>query len=149
MNHVMDVMTSSKNMKWATPMEWFNYLDLEFDFTLDPCCEHDTAKCERHYTPEEDGLAQSWKDERVFMNPPYGREIGPWMRKAFTECRDNHALVVAFVPARVDTEWWHQYAMKATDIRYPKGRVRFEGAEAAAPFPIAVVVFRPKVGVEP
>lgn len=141
----MAVMTSSENMKWATPRNWFDYLDLEFDFTLDPCCEHETAKCEKHYTPQEDGLSHSWADERVFMTPPYGREIGPWMRKAYTECRENGALVVAFVPARVDTEWWHQYAAKATEVRFPKGRVTFEGATASAPFPVAVVVFRPRV----
>jgi site-specific DNA-methyltransferase (adenine-specific) len=79
------------------------------------------------------------------MNPPYGRELGAWMAKAYRECRDNGALVVAFVPARVDTEWWHQYAAKATEVRFPKGRVKFAGAVNAAPFPVAVVVFRPRV----
>ncbi len=79
------------------------------------------------------------------MNPPYGREIGKWMKKAYEESRDNGALVVCFVPARVDTEWWHRYAAKATDIRFPKGRVKFEGATASAPFPVAVCVFRPRV----
>jgi len=73
--HVRSVMGSSKIMTWPTPQQWFDYLNLEFGFTLDPCCQHETAKCKKHYTPEEDGLAQSWKDERVFMNPPYGREI--------------------------------------------------------------------------
>jgi phage N-6-adenine-methyltransferase len=144
-NHTMTVMTASENMKWATPQDWFDYLDLEFDFTLDPCCEHETAKCERHFTPAEDGLAHAWTDERVFMNPPYGRELGRWMEKAYRECRDNGALVVAFVPARVDTEWWHQYAAKATEVRFPKGRVKFAGADNSAPFPVAVVVFRPRV----
>jgi site-specific DNA-methyltransferase (adenine-specific) len=144
MHHVCKVMGSSKDMKWPTPQAWFDYLDLEFDFTLDPCCEHETAKCERHFTPAEDGLAQAWTDERVFMNPPYGREIGPWMRKAYTEARDNGALVVAFVPARVDTEWWHQYAAKATEVRFPKGRAKNANGQAW-PFPVAVVVFRPRV----
>jgi phage N-6-adenine-methyltransferase len=144
-NHTMAVMTASENMKWATPQAWFDYLDLEFDFTLDPCCEHETAKCKRHFTPAEDGLAHEWTDERVYMNPPYGRELGVWMAKAYRECRDNGALVVAFVPARVDTEWWHQYAAKATEVRFPKGRVKFAGADNSAPFPVAVVVFRPRV----
>jgi len=142
--HTMDVMTSSKDMTWATPKEWFSYLDLEFDFTLDPCCNHETAKCSKHYTPEEDGLVQSWADERVFMNPPYGREIVAWMKKAYIEARDNGALVVCFVPARVDTEWWHRYAIKG-EVRFPKGRVKFQDAQASAPFPIAVVIFRPKL----
>lgn len=142
--HIMSVMGSSKDMTWPTPQEWYDYLNLEFGFTLDPCCEHATAKCAKHYTPAEDGLAQPWKDERVFMNPPYGREIGAWMKKAYEEARDNGALVVCFVPARVDTNWWHSYAVKG-EVRYPKGRVTFAGAEAAAPFPVAIVIFRPKL----
>ena len=143
--HIMRVMTSSDDMTWATPQEWFDYLDLEFGFTLDPCCWPETAKCKRYYTPETDGLAQSWQDERVFMNPPYGKDLGKWMKKAYEEARDNGALVVAFVPARVDTNWWHNYAAKATEVRFPKGRVKFAGATASAPFPVAVVVFRPKL----
>jgi site-specific DNA-methyltransferase (adenine-specific) len=140
----MAVMSSSKDTTWPTPLEWFEYLDLEFGFTLDPCCEHDTAKCAKHYTPAEDGLAQSWKDERVFMNPPYGREIGVWMKKAYGEARDNGALVVCFVPARVDTNWWHSYAAKATEVRFPKGRVKNPDG-VAWPFPIAVIIYRPNL----
>ncbi len=143
--NTMQVMTSSQDMTWATPQSWFEYLDLEFRFTLDPCCVHDTAKCKKHYTPEEDGLSMSWTEERVFMNPPYGREIIKWMEKAFRECVDNHALVVALVPARVDTEWWHRYADKATEVRFPKGRLKFEGATNSAPFPVAIVIYRPSV----
>jgi hypothetical protein len=91
-------------------------------------------------------LKQTWADERVFMNPPYGRECGVWMKKAYEECRDNGALVVCFVPARVDTEWWHRYAVKG-EVRFPKGRVKFQGADAAAPFPVAVVIFRPRIAI--
>jgi len=136
-------MGSSKIMTWPTPQQWFDYLNLEFGFTLDPCCEHETAKCKKHYTPEEDGLAQSWKDERVFMNPPYGREITAWMKKAYEEARDNGALVVAFVPARVDTNWWHDYAIKG-EVRLPKGRAKNPDG-GAWPFPVAVVIFRPRL----
>ena len=143
--HTMNVMTSSKDITWATPQKWFDYLNLEFGFTLDPCCWPETAKCKKYYTPETDGLSQSWNDERVFMNPPYGKEISKWMKKAYEEARDNMALVVCFVPARVDTNWWHSYATKASEIRFPKGRVKFEGASACAPFPVAIVVFRPRV----
>ena len=145
--HAQRVMTSSNDMTWATPQKWFEYLNLEFGFTLDPCCEHQTAKCKRHFTPEEDGLAQSWQEERVFMNPPYGRHISKWMRKAYEEARDYGALVVCFVPARVDTEWWHRYAAKG-EVRFPKGRVKFEGGKGAgdsAPFPVAIIVFRPRL----
>ncbi len=144
-DHARRVLTSSKDMSWATPNAWFEYLDLEFAFTLDPCCETETAKCKRYFTPLEDGLAQPWADERVYMNPPYGRQISYWMKKAYEEARDHGALVVCLVPARVDTNWWHSYAAKASDIRFPKGRVKFAGANACAPFPVAIVIFRPRL----
>lgn len=136
------VMTKSTDMTWATPQDWFDYLNLEFKFTLDPCCVEETAKCKKFYTPDDDGLSKSWADERVFMNPPYGRELPKWMHKAYTEARDNGALVVCFVPARVDTQWWHQSAVKG-EVRFPVGRVKFGDATASAPFPVAVVIFRP------
>ena len=142
--HIRTVMGSSNDMTWETPQRWFDYLNLEFGFTLDPCCEHKTAKCKKHYTPNEDGLSKSWRDERVFMNPPYGKEIYPWMRKAYSESKENGALVVCFVPARVDTERWHQFAAKASDIRFPKGRVKNENGQAW-PFPVAIIIFRPKL----
>jgi site-specific DNA-methyltransferase (adenine-specific) len=137
-------MTSSKDMTWATPQEWYDYLNLEFKFTLDPCCTEKTAKCKKYFTPAEDGLCQSWAEERVFMNPPYGREIPKWMKKAYEEAKDNGALVVCLVPARVETEWWHRYAAKG-EVRFPVGRLKFEGAENTAPFPVAIVIFRPKL----
>jgi site-specific DNA-methyltransferase (adenine-specific) len=146
MKHTMSVITSSKSNEWATPQEWFDYLNLEFKFTLDPCCLPHSAKCKKFYTPIEDGLKQSWAEERVFMNPPYGREIPKWMEKAYEEARDNNALVVCLVPARVDTEWWHKFASKATDIRFPIGRLKFGGSKTSAPFPCAIVIFRPKIG---
>lgn len=144
MNPSLQVMRSSKDMTWATPAQWFEYLNLEFKFTLDPCCFSETAKCKKFFTPNDDGLSKSWADERVFMNPPYGRELPKWMAKAYREAKENGALVVCLVPARVDTQWWHQSAVKSSDIRFPIGRLTFEGAaESAAPFPVAIVIFRP------
>ena len=144
-SHLMQVMTSSEKTDWATPQQWFDYLHLEFKFTLDPCSSHANAKCARHYTPVEDGLAQCWADERVFLNPPYGRELPKWLKKGYEAARDRGALVVCFVPARVDTEWWHCYAAKASEVRFPVGRVKFTGAESGAPFPVAIVIFRPRL----
>lgn len=141
---VRGVMGSSMDMTWPTPQEWFDYLDLEFGFTLDPCCVRETAKCDLFYTPETNGLAHPWTGHRVFMNPPYGTEIGRWMEKAYNECRHNAVLVVCFVPARVDTVWWRDFAAKATEIRFPKARVKNPDG-GAWPFPIAVVIFRPRV----
>ena len=134
-----------KDMTGETPQKWFEYLNLEFKFTLDPCCSVDNAKCKKFYTPGEDGLSRSWKNERVFMNQPYGSEIPAWMGKAYNEARNNGALVVCLIPARVDTQWWHNYAVKAADIRFPIGRLKFQGASASSPHPTAIVIFRPKI----
>lgn len=142
MNNTMSVMSSSNDMTWATQQEWFDYLNLEFKFTLDPCCSKNTAKCKKFYTEEDDGLSKSWENERVFMNPPYGRHISEWMAKALSEARDNGALVVCFVPARVDTQWWHNFAVKASDIRFPIGRVKNPDG-VSWPFPVGIVIFRP------
>lgn len=141
-NKTLKVLTSSNDATWATPQEWYNYLNLEFKFTLDPCCSFDTAKCKKFYTVEDDGLSKSWENERVFMNPPYGRGIGEWMEKAYEESK-NGALVVCLIPARVDTLWWHATSVKAADIRFPIGRLKFGDAKHCAPFPVAIVIFRP------
>lgn len=144
MSYDMELVRSSKDHTWETPRKWFEYLDLEFGFTLDPCCTQKTAKCKKFFTPEDNGLNQSWKEERVFMNPPYGREIINWMRKAYESARDDMALVVCLVPARVDTIWWHHYASKG-EVRFPIGRLVFEGGKHNAPFPCAIIIFRPRL----
>ncbi len=132
---------SSATPEWFTPQETFDALNAEFGFTLDPCCTHENAKCVRHFTKQEDGLAQDWGSDIVFMNPPYGREIKDWMRKA-DESSLNGSTVVCLVPARTDTAWWHEYSLKG-EIRFMRGRLKFGGASTNAPFPSAVVVFRP------
>ena len=131
---------SSATCDWATPPETFRALDAEFGFTLDVCASHENAKCPRYFTIEEDGLSQPWEGV-VWMNPPYGKAIKAWMRKAFEESRRG-ATVVCLVPARTDTAWWHDYAAKG-EVRFLRGRLKFGGAVNSAPFPSAVVVFRP------
>ena len=134
---------SSDRMDWETPDEIFDALDAVHHFTLDVCATDENAKCPRYLTPEMDGLNQDWHG-RCWMNPPYGREISKWMQKAYTEVWKRHAAsVVCLVPARTDTAWWHDYAMKADEIRLVKGRLKFGGRDAA-PFPSAVVIFRPE-----
>lgn len=108
---MMSVHFSSKSDDWSTPQELFDLLDARFQFTLDPCASPDNAKCVLYYTPENDGLAASWYRHRVFMNPPYGRQIGAWVKKAYDEAQAG-ALVVCLLPARVDTKWWHDYCAK-------------------------------------
>ena len=130
---------SSKRHDWETPADLFAELDAEFGFTIDVCATPENAKCDRFYSPDQDGLQQSWAGEVCWMNPPYGRDIGKWMAKAWTEAQAG-AIVVCLVPARTDTRWWHDYAMKGK-VRYLRGRIRFVGARYGAPFPSAIVVF--------
>ncbi|ABR91761.1 phage N-6-adenine methyltransferase [Janthinobacterium sp. Marseille] len=132
---------SSATPEWYTPQSTFDVLNAEFGFTLDPCCTHENAKCDRHFTMAENGLSQDWSNEVTFMNPPYGREIKEWMRKAY-ESSLSGATVVCLVPARTDTAWWHDYSIKG-EIRFLRGRLKFGGAKTNAPFPSAIVIFRP------
>lgn len=131
---------SSATDLWETPQDFFDKLDSEFGFTLDVCATPENAKCARYFTKEQDGLAQVW-DGVCWMNPPYGREVGLWMAKAFRSAQQG-ATVVCLVPARTDTAWWHNYAAKG-DIRFVRGRLKFGGHRNSAPFPSAVVIFRP------
>jgi len=126
---------------WSTPGTFFERLDREFKFTLDPCASHENTTCNKYYTEEDDGLAQSWSGETVFMNPPYGRDIGMWLRKAHEESKNKNTTVVCLIPARTDTKYWHDYVMKAVEIRLVKGRLKFGESKNAAPFPSAVVIF--------
>lgn len=135
-----DLMFSSKDQTWETPIELFNKLDKEFNFTLDPCCMEETAKCKKYYTPTENGLIQNWQNEIVFMNPPYGREISVWLKKAYEESLKG-SIVVCLIPSRTDTKYWHDYCMKASEIRFIKGRLKFGNSKNSAPFPSAIVVF--------
>ena len=135
------VMFSSKTVEWTTPQTFYDRLNREFDFTLDPCCTAETAKCDTYFTEADDGLSQSWAGHSVFMNPPYGRTIKDWVRKAYEESRKPNTIVVALIPARTDTRYWHDYCMEASEIRFVKGRLKFGESNNSAPFPSAVVVF--------
>jgi phage N-6-adenine-methyltransferase len=135
----MAVHFSSATDLWATPQDFFDGLNAEFGFTLDVCANADNAKCADYFTAEQDGLAQDWRGV-CWMNPPYGRGIGAWMRKAY-ESAQVGATVVCLVPARTDTAWWWGYAMKG-EVRFIRGRLKFGGRKENAPFPSAVVIFR-------
>jgi phage N-6-adenine-methyltransferase len=132
---------SSATDDWATPPEFFQKLNDRFGpFDLDVCATPSNAKCGRYYTNKENGLEQEWVG-RCWMNPPYGREIGSWMKKAW-EASKAGALVVCLVPARTDTAWWHNYAQRGK-VEFIRGRLKFGAALNSAPFPSAVVVFNP------
>jgi phage N-6-adenine-methyltransferase len=126
--------------EWETPPEIFAPLNAEFGFTLDPCATAANAKCPRFFTEAENGLEQAWGDARVFMNPPYGREIYAWTRKARTAASAG-ALVVGLLPASSDLAWWHEDVI-GQEIRYIRGRVRFltNGPYRASGFFASVIV---------
>ncbi|MGG4028671.1 DNA N-6-adenine-methyltransferase [Bacillus subtilis] len=135
------LMFSSETDLWATPQYFFDRLDREFNFTLDPCSNGINNKCEKFFTAEENGLLQNWQGNAVFMNPPYGRVIGDWVKKAYEEGLKEKTSVVALIPARTDTKYWHEYVMNAKEIRFVKGRIKFGDSSNSAPFPSAVVIF--------
>jgi len=130
---------SSNSVEWETPDDFFSEVSrLYGPFTLDVCATDENKKCNKFFTKETDGLKQDWSGI-CWMNPPYGREIKAWMKKAYNESLRG-ARVVCLVPARTDTAWWHDYAIKG-HITFIKGRLKFKGAEHSAPFPSAIVVF--------
>jgi len=133
-----NLMFSSETDLWSTPQDFFDKYNAIHNFDLDVCATKENAKCKSFYTLENDGLSQFWIGH-CWMNPPYGREIGAWMKKAY-ESSLWGAKVVCLVPARTDTKWWHDYAMKG-EIEFIKGRLKFGNAKNSAPFPSAVVVF--------
>lgn len=130
---------TSLSCEWATPQKLFDRLNQEFGFTVDVCATRENAKCARFYHQGDDGLLQDW-DGVCWMNPPYGRHIGRWVRKAFESARGG-ATVVCLLPARTDTAWWHDYVMRG-EIRFLRGRLYFGDGGGRAPFPSAIVVFR-------
>lgn len=135
-------MFSSDKMDWGTPQDLFDKLDEEFHFTLDPCASYSNAKCKKYYTKEDDGLSKDWTNEIVFVNPPYGSELKEWIKKSYEESLDG-TTVVCLIASRTCTKVWHNYVMKAKEIRFIKGRVKFVGGSNTAPFPSAIVVFKP------
>ena len=140
--------TSDTN-EWGTPRHLFDLIHGEFGFDLDVCANAENAKCERFYSKEQNGLALPWAPSRCWMNPPYGREIGRWVARAKIEAVAG-ALVVGLVPARTDAAWWHENVMRgATEVRLIAGRLCFGRSLTPAPFPSAVVVWRPGPPVTP
>lgn len=133
---------TSETDEWPTPQWLFDALNREFGFTLDPCATPENAKVKSFFTRLDNGLLKSWETQVVFMNPPYGEEIGKWMAKAHDESKNHGTTVVCLVPARTDTAWWHDYAMKH-QIRLIRGRLKYGDGKDPAPFPSAIIVMRP------
>ena len=135
------VMFSRKSDEWATPQSFFEELNEEFHFTLDPCANSENHKCDKWFNKEQNGLSADWGGDVVFCNPPYS-EIEKWVAKAFYESRKDNTVVVLLIPARTDTKYFHNYILHRSEIRFVKGRLKFGNQKNAAPFPSMVVVFR-------
>ena len=146
---------SSKCDYWETPQSFFDELNKEFHFTLDACATKENSKCQRFYDEEHNGLIQDWEGEVVFCNPPYSKKGKQdlWVKKCYEESQKPKTVVVALLPARTDTQRFHNYILgKATEIRYIKGRLFFElggkpildkkGRPTGAPFPSMVVIWK-------
>jgi phage N-6-adenine-methyltransferase len=138
--HKVSVHFSSRSCEWSTPQDLFDRLHAEHAFTLDVCATPENAKCPRYFTKADDGLSHIWTG-RCWMNPPYGREIRAWMRKAWEAAQTTAELVACLVPARPGSGWFQDYAMRG-ELEFLPGRLRFGCAEHPAPFDSAVVVFR-------
>jgi phage N-6-adenine-methyltransferase len=124
----------SKTVEWETPQDLFDELDKEFHFILDVCATQENAKCK--FFLSENGLELPWR-EKNWMNPPYGREIGKWIKKA-----SENPMTVCLLPARTDTKWFHDYILDKAEIRFIKGRLKFGGSKNSAPFPSMIVIFK-------
>tara|TARA_R100001015_G_C4634604_1_gene201415 strand:+ start:4468 stop:4899 length:432 start_codon:yes stop_codon:yes gene_type:complete len=134
------VMFSSATDLWSTPKYFFDELDNEFNFTLDVCANSDNAKCSEYFDKEMNGLEKDWTGN-VWCNPPYGREIVNWVKKASEEIEKDYCnKIVMLVPSRTDTNWWHQYVINEK-VRFIKGRLKFGGHSNSAPFPSAVIIY--------
>ena len=137
-NHAMSVHFSSKTDLWATPQDFFDKHNAIYKFEIDVCALPENAKCSKFFSPEQNGLLQEWKGV-CWMNPPYGKTIKEWVKKAY-ESSLAGAKVVCLLPARTDTKWWHDYCMNGK-VEFIKGRLKFGDSKNSAPFPSAIVIF--------
>jgi phage N-6-adenine-methyltransferase len=136
----------SQSTVWRTPEALYRALDQEFSFTLDAAADDGNAVCDKFFDYATDALQQSWAGERVFCNPPYGKELESWVRKAMLESQDAGALVVMVLPARTGNIWFHRYVLPHAEVRFIRGRLSYQlggAGKARAPFDSMVVIYRP------
>lgn len=139
---INETLYSSASEEWGTPQDFFDILNEEFNFTLDPCATKENAKCKKFFTKEDNGLVQDWGKEIVFCNPPYGRSVGDWMKKCY-ESSLGGAVVVCLIHSRTDTRWFHNWVYGKAELRFVKGRLKFGGSKNSAPFPSLLAIYRP------
>ncbi len=134
----MNIHFSSKSCEWETPQDLFDKYNAIYNFETDLAATSENKKCDKYYTKEDNSLIYPWRGI-CWLNPPYGREIGVWMAKAYSSGRMG-ATIICLIPARTDTSWWHEYVMKG-EIEFIRGRLKFNGHKNSAPFPSAIVIF--------
>lgn len=138
-------LTSTGNIVAETPKYLFDRISSIFNFSLDACALPENAKCESYYTPEDDGLSKPWRGG-VWCNPPYGREISSWVRKAYEESqKEYNSFVLMLLPARTDTKWWWEYVQGKATLFFIKGRVKFGDHNVGAPFPSVLALYMKEV----
>ena len=142
-------MPQAKTVEWETPQAFFDRLDAEFGFVLDAAATRRNTKCPCFLGYDvndifRDGLVSAWSSYGgpVWCNPPYGKALAKWVKKAHFESQENPHPIVMLLPVRSDTKWWHEYVMQADEIRFVRGRLKFGGSKVSATFPSCVVVFR-------
>lgn len=136
------VLFSSAKDDWETPQNFFNELDEEFHFDLDPCADNSNHKCDCYFTKEDNGLSKDWSGHTAFVNPPYGaKSLAQWIKKCAEESSKPNTKVVMLIPARTDTKAFHEYIYRKAEIRFVKGRLKFGGSKNSAPFPSMIIVF--------
>ena len=133
---------SSRTDDWPTPQSFFDQLNAEFGFTLDPCASATNTKCVAYFTQKDDGLKQDWGSHRVFCNPPYGKTMREWARKCY-ESSQQGAMVILLAHSRTDTRWFHEWVYDKAELRFVKGRLKFGDGIQSAPFPSLVAIYRP------
>ena len=138
----LNVMYSSKPDQWATPQDFYEKLNMEFSFDLDPCADETNHKCALYFDKNKNGLLQDWGGHRVFCNPPYGKDIKLWVQKCYEESRKENTVVVMLIHARTDTKYFHDFIWKKSEIRFVKGRLKFGESKNSAPFPSMVVIYK-------
>lgn len=129
--------------EWETPQDLFNELDAEFHFTLDVAASDENHKCARYFTKDQDGLLQDWSGEIVWCNPPYGKGvIEKWVEKAYRSCREDGTIVVLLIPSRTDVGYFHRFILYRSEIRFIRGRLKYNNVKYNAPFSSMIVIFR-------
>ena len=134
-------LTSTGNIVAETPKYLFDKISSIFNFSLDICALPENAKCENYYTPKDDGLSKPWRGG-VWCNPPYGREISSWVKKAYEKSqKEYNSFVLMLLPARTDTKWWWEYVQGKATLFFIKGRVKFGDHNVGAPFPSVLALY--------